>query len=55
MIQFEITPPNNAMILVVGIGGGGNNAVNYMHRQGLNGVKYLICNTDAQVLDKSNV
>ena len=43
------------IIKVIGVGGGGCNAVNYMHRQGLKDVSFLVCNTDRQVLLKSSV
>ena len=43
------------IIKVIGVGGGGCNAVNYMHRQGLKDVSFLVCNTDRQVLIKSSV
>lgn len=45
----------NAIIKVVGVGGGGSNAVNYMYNKGINGVDFVVCNTDAQALDNSPV
>ena len=45
----------DSIIKVIGVGGGGCNAVNYMHRQGLKDVTFLVCNTDRQVLVKSSV
>lgn len=45
----------DSIIKVIGVGGGGCNAVNYMHRQGLRDVSFLVCNTDRQVLIKSSV
>ena len=45
----------DSIIKVIGVGGGGCNAVNYMHRQGLKDVSFLVCNTDRQVLIKSSV
>jgi cell division protein FtsZ len=45
----------DSIIKVIGVGGGGCNAVNYMHRQGLQDVTFLVCNTDRQVLIKSSV
>ena len=45
----------DSIIKVIGVGGGGGNAVNYMHRQGLKDVSFLVCNTDRQVLNKSSV
>ena len=46
---------DDSIIKVIGVGGGGCNAVNYMHRQGLKDVSFLVCNTDRQVLIKSSV
>jgi cell division protein FtsZ len=43
------------IIKVIGVGGGGNNAVKNMYNKGIEGVDFIICNTDAQVLSKSNV
>ena len=43
------------IIKVVGVGGGGGNAVNYMYRQGIHDVSYVVCNTDAKALDASPV
>jgi cell division protein FtsZ len=45
----------NAIIKVVGVGGGGSNAVNYMFNKGINGVDFVVCNTDAQSLDNSPI
>ncbi len=45
----------SAEIKVVGVGGGGGNAVNYMHRQGIRDVDFVICNTDAQAMISSPV
>lgn len=45
----------DTIIKVIGVGGGGCNAVNYMHRQGIEDVSFLVCNTDRQVLIKSSV
>ena len=45
----------NAIIKVVGVGGGGSNAVNYMFNEGINGVDFVVCNTDAQALDNSPI
>lgn len=46
---------DDAIIKVMGVGGGGCNAVNYMHRQGIHDVTFLVCNTDRQALGKSSV
>ncbi len=40
---------------MIGVGGGGSNAVNHMYRQGIVGVDFYICNTDSQALEKSPV
>jgi len=45
----------NAIIKVVGVGGGGSNAVNYMFNKGIQGVDFVVCNTDAQALDNSPI
>ena len=45
----------NAIIKVVGVGGGGCNAVNYMYRQNIQGCSFIVCNTDAQALQNSEV
>ncbi|MDR1593864.1 MAG: cell division protein FtsZ [Prevotellaceae bacterium] len=56
----EVIPLNwdkqlSHLIKVIGVGGGGNNAVKNMYEKGIEGVDFIICNTDAQVLDKSTV
>jgi cell division protein FtsZ len=56
MIKFEM--PNekpNHIIKVIGVGGGGGNAVNHMYRLGIKDVDFIICNTDAQALDSSPI
>jgi cell division protein FtsZ len=55
MIQFEINKEQPSIIKVIGVGGGGSNAVNHMYRQGIKGVEFLVCNTDAQALEISPV
>lgn len=55
MMQFDLPKDHNSIIKVIGVGGGGSNAVNHMYRQGINGVDFLICNTDQQALDASPV
>lgn len=52
---FEISPANESMIKVIGVGGGGSNAVNYMFQKGISGVNFIVCNTDQQALDNSPV
>lgn len=54
-IQFDLQPEQESIIKVIGIGGGGSNAVNHMFRQGIKGVEFLVCNTDAQALSVSPV
>ncbi|MFN4235146.1 MAG: cell division protein FtsZ [Bacteroidia bacterium] len=55
MIQFELPKEKSSIIKVIGVGGGGSNAVNHMYRQGISGVDFIICNTDKQALDISPV
>ena len=55
MIQFEIPTNQSSILKVVGIGGGGGNAVNHMFNQNIDGVNFIICNTDAQALACSNI
>ena len=47
--------PENSMIKVIGVGGGGCNAVTYMYNQKIQGCNFIVCNTDSQALAKSNV
>ena len=47
--------PENSMIKVIGVGGGGCNAVTYMYNQKIQGCSFIVCNTDSQALEKSNV
>jgi cell division protein FtsZ len=53
--KFDLPANNTSIIKVIGVGGGGSNAVNYMYEQGIKGVDFIVCNTDAQALDKSPV
>jgi cell division protein FtsZ len=55
LINFDLPVDRSSIIKVVGVGGGGNNAVNYMFRQGIKDVNFMICNTDAQALESSPV
>lgn len=55
MIQFDLPKEQSSIIKVIGVGGGGGNAVNYMFKQNIEGVNFIICNTDAQALAQSNV
>ncbi|MDC9723142.1 MAG: cell division protein FtsZ [Urechidicola sp.] len=54
-IEFDLPVNQSNVIKVIGVGGGGSNAVNYMLSQGINGVDFVICNTDAQALQNSQV
>lgn len=53
--KFDLPVNTSSIIKVIGVGGGGSNAVNYMYEQGIKGVDFIVCNTDAQALDKSPV
>jgi cell division protein FtsZ len=55
MIKFDLPKSQSSIIKVIGVGGGGSNAVNHMFRQGIEGVDFIVCNTDAQALDISPV
>ena len=54
-MQFNLPKNQDSPIKVIGVGGGGSNAVNYMHQQGINGVDFIVCNTDNQALEASSV
>lgn len=54
-MQFEMSKENSSIIKVIGVGGGGGNAVNHMYKQGIKGVDFIICNTDAQALELSPI
>ncbi len=55
MIQFDLPQEQSSIIKVIGIGGGGGNAVNHMFNQHIEGVNFIICNTDAQALAHSKI
>ena len=55
MIQFDLPQAQSSIIKVIGVGGGGSNAVNYMHSLDIEGVDFIVCNTDAQALALSKV
>ncbi len=55
MLKFEMPKNQSSIIKVLGVGGGGSNAVNHMYNQGITGVDFIVCNTDAQALDMSPV
>jgi cell division protein FtsZ len=54
-MKFELPTELSSIIKVIGVGGGGSNAVNHMHAQGIRGVDFIICNTDKQALDMSRI
>ncbi len=54
-MKFDLPKEQSSIIKVIGVGGGGSNAVNHMFRQGIKGVDFLVCNTDHQALDISPV
>ncbi len=54
-MEFQMPKNQSSQIKVMGIGGGGSNAVNYMFENGINGVDFVVCNTDAQALEASLV
>lgn len=53
--KFEMLKEQSAIIKVIGVGGGGGNAVNHMYKQGISGVDFIVCNTDAQALELSPI
>ncbi len=55
MVHFEIPETNESIIKVIGVGGGGGNAVNHMYRLGIEGVDFILCNTDSQALAQSPI
>jgi cell division protein FtsZ len=54
-MKFEMPKDQTSIIKVIGVGGGGSNAVNHMYNQGIKGVDFIVCNTDSQALDISPV
>jgi len=55
LLKFDLPKNQSSIIKVIGVGGGGSNAVNHMYRQGIRGVDFIICNTDAQAMESSPV
>ena len=55
MIHFDLPKEKSSIIKVIGVGGGGSNAVNHMFSQNIEGVNFIICNTDAQAISQSRV
>ena len=54
-MKFDLPKDQSSIIKVIGVGGGGSNAVNHMYNQGITGVDFIVCNTDQQALDMSPV
>lgn len=54
-MRFDLPKSSDSYIKVIGVGGGGSNAVNHMFRKGIKGVDFIVCNTDQQALDISPV
>ena len=54
-ISFDLPKNQSNVIKVIGVGGGGSNAINHMFQLGIKGVDFVICNTDAQALENSTV
>jgi cell division protein FtsZ len=55
MIHFDLPKEKSSIIKVIGVGGGGSNAVNFMYSQSIEGVNFIICNTDSQAIALSKV
>jgi len=55
MMPFDLPKNRSSVIKVIGVGGGGSNAVNHMYAAGINGVDFVVCNTDSQALENSRV
>jgi len=55
MIHFDLPKQKSSIIKVLGVGGGGSNAVNFMFEQSIEGVDFIICNTDAKAIEQSRV
>jgi cell division protein FtsZ len=55
MIQFDLPKQKSSIIKVLGVGGGGSNAVNFMFQQDIEGVDFIICNTDSKAIEQSSV
>lgn len=54
-LPFDLPKNQSNVIKVIGVGGGGSNAINYMHSKGIKGVDFVVCNTDSQALENSSV
>ena len=54
-VEFDLPQNKSSVIKVIGVGGGGSNAVNHMFSKGIKGVDFVVCNTDAQALENSQI
>ena len=54
-LSFDLPKNQSNVIKVIGVGGGGSNAINHMYNKGIKGVDFVVCNTDAQALQSSPV
>ncbi len=55
MLEFDLPKNQSSIIKVIGVGGGGSNAITHMFKQGITGVDFILCNTDAQALKSSPI
>ena len=55
IVQFDLQGESPKIIKVIGVGGGGGNAVKHMYKQGIHDVTFVLCNTDSQALRRSDV
>ena len=55
LFEFNLPKNRSSVIKVIGVGGGGGNAINYMFENGIEGVDFVVCNTDSQALEASPV
>ena len=55
VLAFDLPKNQSSVIKVIGVGGGGSNAVNYMFENGIDGVDFAVCNTDLQALEASPI
>ena len=55
MLKFDLPKNQSSIIKVIGVGGGGSNAVSHMYQLGIEGVDFIICNTDGQALESSSI
>ena len=54
ILDLDSSQEEESIIKVIGVGGGGSNAVNHMYRQGITGVNFMVCNTDGQAPGSNN-